>query len=65
MGAMPEYFDWWSEVEAMPEIAETKSGGKFRVDRPPYKELVESAKRQPMLFNPDATDDSLPCFCTD
>ena len=61
---MPEHFKWWIEAEKI-ELKSKGAGGRFRNDRPGYATLVKSAKEQPLLFDPNAQDDSLPCFCSD
>jgi 3'-phosphoadenosine 5'-phosphosulfate sulfotransferase (PAPS reductase)/FAD synthetase len=48
----PERAIWWAEME-------TKVGGTWRSDRPPYKEMLNFVDRQKDMFS----DESIHCFC--
>jgi 3'-phosphoadenosine 5'-phosphosulfate sulfotransferase (PAPS reductase)/FAD synthetase len=50
----PERAIWWAAIEE-------KIGGKFRSDRPSYKQMAQYAKDQMPLFS----DESVTCFCGD
>lgn len=48
----PERAIWWAAME-------TKVGGTWRSDRPPYKEMLNFVDRQKDMFS----DESIDCFC--
>jgi len=61
---MPEHFDWWIEAEKMIPT-EAGAGAVFRGDRPRYEHMVKQVREQGALFDKDAEDDTVSCFCTD
>lgn len=67
MRTMPEHFDWWIDIEAASADLEgiRPSGQVFRKDRPSYANIMKQTKAQGMLFDLNAPDDTIDCFCTD
>ena len=64
----PHLVDWWIQAEGMVQKnGLATSGATFRSDRPSYSKLLEMVRSQPLLpgmDEPDESDESLDCFCT-
>lgn len=49
---------WWADQEE-------KTSMPFRVDRPPYRIMLQQLQQQQFMFDDNIDDDTLPCMCHD
>ncbi len=60
----PTRGEWWAAQEEK-GIADGTTGGKFRIDRPTYRQMLTQLTVQGRMFDDAIEDDTLPCSCTD
>ncbi|MBF0247034.1 MAG: hypothetical protein HQL36_03020 [Alphaproteobacteria bacterium] len=60
----PELAIWWAEAEAE-ERASAPNGAVFRMDRPPYRNLIEMTQQQGDFFMDWPDEPTIPCGCHD
>ena len=54
--AEPDQLEWWARTEE-------KTGKRFRLDRPGYRQVMTQITIQGRLFDDDGS--TIPCRCTD
>lgn len=61
----PERAIWWARMETLVQTSDKSfgDGGRFRKDRPSYKQMMSYAENQSDFFGMD--DESISCFCGD
>lgn len=59
----PERAVWWIKKEVEAERLATRSGARFRDDRPSYQRMADFARDQRRMFDPD--EQGLSCLCGD
>ena len=61
----PERAIWWARMETLVQTSDKTfgDGGRFRKDRPSYKQMMNYAENQSDFFGMD--DESISCFCGD
>jgi hypothetical protein len=61
----PERAIWWAKMETLVQTSDKTfgDGGRFRKDRPSYKQMMNYAENQSDFFGMD--DESISCFCGD
>lgn len=61
----PERAIWWARMETLVQTSDKTfgDGGRFRKDRPSYKQMMSYAENQSDFFGMD--DESISCFCGD
>jgi len=64
MRSAPERAEWWAQQEER-GLADGMSGGRFRLDRPTYRQMLTQLSVQGRLLDDVIEDDTLPCACTD
>jgi len=64
MRTSPEKAEWWAQQEER-GLADGSSGGRFRNDRPTYRQMLTQLSVQGRLLDDAIEDDTLPCACTD
>lgn len=60
----PSRGEWWARQEERGH-ADGTAGGKFRNDRPTYRQMMTQLTVQGRLLDDAIEDDTLPCRCTD
>lgn len=60
----PSIGEWWATQEER-GVASNVSGGRFRNDRPTYRQMLTQLAVQGQMFDDAIEDDTLPCSCTD
>jgi hypothetical protein len=61
----PERALWWAKMEETHINKAINQSGKFRKDRPTYRQMYEYVKSQNNLFLDTTDEESIPCFCGD
>lgn len=61
----PERALWWARMEETHINKAKNDSGRFRKDRPTYRQMYDYVKSQKDLFIDPAEDESIPCFCGD
>jgi len=64
MHSDPSRGEWWARQEER-GLADGSAGGKFRSDRPTYRQMLTQLTLQGRLIDDAIEDDTLPCACTD
>ena len=60
----PERALWWAKMEETHINKAKNDSGKFRKDRPTYRQMYDYVTKQNTLFEL-ADDETIPCFCGD
>ena len=64
INAKPERAIWWAKMESLAvNLGAEPSGSVFRTDRPNYAKMMQYAKQQQNLFDPQ--EEAISCFCGD
>lgn len=61
----PERALWWAKMEETHINKAKNDSGKFRKDRPTYRQMYNYALNQTDMFSDVEDDESIPCFCGD
>lgn len=61
----PERALWWAKMEETHINKAKNDSGRFRKDRPTYRQMYDYVKSQKDLFIDPTDDESIPCFCGD
>lgn len=61
----PERALWWAKMEETHINKAKNDSGKFRKDRPTYRQMYNYVLQQNTIFEFDGDEESIPCFCGD
>lgn len=61
----PDRALWWAKMEETHINKAKNDSGKFRKDRPTYRQMHDYVLSQQDLFIDPSDDESIPCFCGD
>lgn len=61
----PERALWWAKMEETHINKAKNDSGKFRKDRPTYRQMYNYVTQQNTFFQFDSDEESIPCFCGD
>ena len=61
----PERALWWARMEETHINKAKNDSGRFRKDRPTYREMYNYVANQNTLFDFDGDDETISCFCGD